>query len=60
MNNSQKIAIAEIAKRLDNYEKMHQLVKDLASWDATTDSWYDVFKGFQNTAKKVLKEVDGG
>lgn len=50
----QQVAIKEIAKRLDHYEKLHAFVTELATWDATCDSWYQLFKNFQDRATKVL------
>ena len=52
----QRIATAqdEIAKRLDHYEKLLPFVQELANWDATCDSWYDLFKSYQKQAKELL------
>lgn len=45
----------EIARRLAREEKLYPLVKELAEWDATTDSWYDLFVDFQKRAQEALK-----
>lgn len=47
-------AYAEIAKRLAFYDKAHEFIIELAEWDATTDSWYGLFKHYQKRAKEIL------
>lgn len=47
----------EIKRRMDGYESLFEFVTDLANWDATTDSWHDLFKNYQIRAKVVLDRV---
>lgn len=53
-------AIAELRRRLDGYDKLHAFVTELATWEATTDSWYGLFKSYQRQASDVLKEINHG
>ena len=47
--------VKELARRLDHYEKLHAFVIELAEWNATCDSWYQLFVNFQDKAQKVLR-----
>lgn len=56
-NYSDKALEKELKRRLDGYQVLFTFVTDLADWDATTDSWYDLFKNYQIRAKIVLDRV---
>ena len=52
-----KVLVNEIKRRLDNYEKLHTFVTELATWDGTTDSWYSLFKNYQAQAKSLVEKM---
>lgn len=47
----------ELKRRLEGYDKLFLFVNNLAAWDATTDSWYDLFRSYQRQAANLIKEV---
>lgn len=52
-----KTSIQEIQRRLEGYEVLHAFVLDLALWDGTTDSWYQLFSQYREGAKNVINRV---
>lgn len=47
----------ELKRRLRSYDELFAFVKELAEWNATTDSFYDTFDGYRKQAGKIIKNV---
>lgn len=47
----------ELKRRLDAYDKMLMFVNDLADWNATCDSYYDLFTRYQQEAKQLRYDI---
>lgn len=55
MSKNESKAYAELEARLKFYDKAFPFIKELAEWNATTDSFYDTFDGFRQRAKEIVK-----
>lgn len=46
----------QLYKLLLKANEYEAFIRELANWDATAESWYDLFKLYQAQAKKILRK----
>lgn len=47
----------ELNRRLLAYDKLFEFVNDIATWDATCDSWYGLFQATKKQANELIKQI---